>query len=462
MRILTVIAGLLTCGTGAFCFAVYTSTFSDVAFLVGVVMMISGLCHCLAWLLSGRAHRLTETTLVEGIVTFFYGFAVLSNQVTDSTLSMFFGTWLTLCGVTRFSQSLFVSRFNARDWFKILPLSAVGTMLGVVMMLPWIFNSVMPLMLVGGAFLVTGLSTILYAMYMQESGKELAEGEARAKARADAKKAERKAQRAEQDRLRSLSKEERDKEERQRLARERQEAIARQEKKEAERRARLEALRPKEEHTVRLTDEETAAIRAAAPEEDDVVEWIGIPKADAAAAVAAAQKTAAEAVQPAESAAEVPEKAEPEKPAAPEITSRPVWNKPESIPSVRIEREPEPVKAEPKAEEPVIPVKAVNLEEIENEIPIITFEKVELPEVEYVSEKESVERTTVMKNLDDIRLPDKQVVEYETVDLDELVAEPLANKTAPSDPTRFTQSLDFSWIDKLNAELKKQEEYEKK
>ncbi len=431
MKILTVIAGLLTCGTGAFCFAFYTSTFSDVAFLVGVVMMISGICHCLSWLISGRANRLTETTLVEGIVTFFYGFAVLSNQVTDSTLTMFFGTWLTLCGVTRFSQSLFVSRFNSRDWFKILPLSAVGTMLGVVMMLPWIFNSVMPLMLVGGAFLVTGLSTIVYAMYMKESGKELAEGEARAKARAEAKKAERKAQRAEQDRLRNLSKEEREKEEHERLLRERQAAISRREQKEAERRARIEALRPKEEPTLRLSDQEVAQIQAAAPEEDDVVEWTGISQEKAPV------------------------------PAA-EEASRPVWNKPEAIPSVRIERETPAPKAEPEPEEAPVAVKAVNLEELENEIPIIAFEKVELPEVEYASEKESVERTTVMKRLDEIKVPDKEVLEYETVDLEELVAEPLANKTAPSDPTRFTQSLDFSWIEKLNAELKKQEEYEKK
>ena len=107
MRLLVLISGILISGAGAFCFAFYTSTFYDVAFLVGLVMVIAGICNTVAYLISGRgARRLTETTLVEGLVTLLYGFAVLSNQVTDSMLTMFFGTWLTLCGVTRFSQSL--------------------------------------------------------------------------------------------------------------------------------------------------------------------------------------------------------------------------------------------------------------------------------------------------------------------------------------------------------------------
>ena len=93
MRILTTIAGILICATGAFCFAVYTSPFSDVAFVVGVVMVLSGIMHNVAYLVSGRGkNRLTDTALVEGLVTFFYGFAVLNNQVTDEVLTLFFGT----------------------------------------------------------------------------------------------------------------------------------------------------------------------------------------------------------------------------------------------------------------------------------------------------------------------------------------------------------------------------------
>ena len=186
MRILTAIAGILICGTGAFCFAVYSNPFSDVAFVVGVVMVVSGIMHTVAYLVSGRgANRLTDTALVEGLVTFCYGFAVLNNQVTDEVLTLFFGTWLTLCGITRISQSFYVSRFNPRDWAKIMPLGMVAAMFGVIMMMPSLLSAVMPLMLVGGAFIVDGFSILIYAMYMRRKDADRGKAEQEARQRAE-------------------------------------------------------------------------------------------------------------------------------------------------------------------------------------------------------------------------------------------------------------------------------------
>jgi uncharacterized membrane protein HdeD (DUF308 family) len=270
MRLLVLISGILISGAGAFCFAFYTSTFYDVAFLVGMVMLISGICNTVAYLVSGRgSRRLTETTLVEGLVTLLYGFAVLSNQVTDSMLTMFFGTWLTLCGVTRFSQSLYISRFNPTDWSKVVPLSFISTMLGIVMMLPWLVASVMPLMLIGGAFLLDGLSMITYAMYMKDSSQDMAVGEARAKARAEARKEEHEAKLAERERLRNLSKEEREKEEKRRRKAERAEEKNKAAARAAARAALREAVRPVEERTIRLEEKEVQEINENAETEDE-------------------------------------------------------------------------------------------------------------------------------------------------------------------------------------------------
>lgn len=410
MRLLILLSGILVCGTGAFCFAFYTSTFADVAFLIGVTMFIVGICNTVAYLVSGRGEkRLTETTLVEGLVTALYGFSVLSNQVTDSMITMFFGTWLTVCAVTRFSQSLYVSRFNPRDWIKILPLSIVGGMLGIVMMIPWILESVMPLMLVGGAFLVDGLSMIVYAMYMKDTDKEMAEGEARAKARAEAKRAQHKADREEKERLRNLSQSEREKEEAERRRKDKEAEIARQQQRAERRAARRAAARPAAEVTIRLESKEVEAINAAA-EDGDAVKAPSVPaSAEAHAAV--------------------------------------------KIPRLRAARDNQEKKQESRIEEARIT--AVNLAELEEKSPEVEFEKVELPEVRFVSDDEKADREKIMESLDNWQVKKEENVEYEKIDLEELVKEPMARPADPADAVRFTQTLDFSWVNKLNEELDK-------
>lgn len=410
MRLLVLISGILISGAGAFCFAFYTSTFYDVAFLVGLVMVIAGICNTVAYLISGRgARRLTETTLVEGLVTLLYGFAVLSNQVTDSMLTMFFGTWLTLCGVTRFSQSLYVSRFNPRDWSKIVPLSAISTMLGVVMMLPWLVASVMPLMLVGGAFLLDGLSMIIYAMYMKDSSQDMAVGEARAKVRAEARKEEHEARLAERERLRNLSKEEREKEEKRRRKAEKAQEKEKARERAASRAAIREAMRPIEERTIRLEDKEVEAINEAAVE---------------------------------------PEAAGPVE--EPEIQSS-ARVRPESIPSLRSER----IEEEKLVSDATPIINAVNLEEIEEKNVQVEFEKVELPEIEFASDKETADRTSLIEDLDNMNTDAGETISYEKVDLDSLAAEPIAPGHSEADAERFTQTLDFSWLNRVNEELHK-------
>ena len=416
MRLLVLISGLLISGAGAFCFWFYTSTFYDVAFLVGVVMFIAGMCNTIAYIVSGRgARRLTETTLVEGMVTLLYGFAVLSNQVTESTLTMFFGTWLTLCGATRFSQSLYVSRFNTRDWSKIVPLSIISTVLGIVMMLPWLVASVMPLMLVGGAFILDGLSMIIYAMYMKDSNQDMAVGEARAKARAEARKEEHEAKIAERERLRSLSKGEREKEEKRRRRAEREQERAKAEARAEARAALREAVRPVEERTIRLKDKEVEEINESAPDSTPID--LGDD--------------------------------------SPAVSDNHGRVRPESIPSLRSERLEAEKKEAARPDSSVI--HAVNLEELEEKAGEVKFTKIELPKIEFASDKESIDRDSLIEVLDNMNTDAGETVKYEKVDLDSLVKDPEEIEQSKRSDSIFNQTLDFSWVSKVDNDLQKED-----
>ncbi|MCQ2553363.1 MAG: hypothetical protein MJ150_03570 [Clostridia bacterium] len=425
MRILTVISGIVITACGAFCFAVSGNLFASIAFVVGVTMVISGGCNIGAYLISGKGHnRLTETTLVEGLVTFFYGFAVLNDQVNELTLMMFFGTWLTVCGVTRVSQSLYVSRFNPKDWAKIIPLAAVASMLGVVMMMPKILVAAAPLMLVGGAFILDGLSMLMFAMYMKKRALPTAEGEIKAREREEAKRAVAKAERIERDRLRNLSKHEREAElERQREAKAKEDAAKKAEIA-AQKAARRQAARPASERTMEFTLNEIKDINTLA---DKVVK---IEDEDEVETVTLAEK-APEA--PAEELVNVPVE---------DLQTRPVWQRPTDIPKVR--QEAKPVQKE--SEITSLRFTAVNLEEIESGKTVVEFEKVELPELKLASDNEAADRKEVLKEIDKVTIK-KEDLDYTPIDLEELVKEPLARPVDPNEAKRFTQTLNFHWVE---------------
>ena len=407
MRILTVIAGILICGTGVFCFAVYINLFSDVAFLVGVVMILAGIMHTISYLISGRGEkRLTDTALVEGLVTLLYGFAVLNDQVTDNILTMFLGPWLTLCGITRISQSLYISRFNRKDWAKVMPLGIVAAMLGIIMMMPRLLSAVMPLMLLGGAFVVNGFSILVYAMFMRRRDADRSQAELDARQRAEARKALKKAEREQRDKLRSMSRKERE-EARLKIEADRKllEETQRQES-EARKKARREALQPKA--TIHLSKEEVEEIKQGAPQEQLDADLV------AAAALEASSKVS--------------------------------LKLPEEIPVVKVGI-PEPETKGAGTADAGIKVQAVNLEEIEK-APELDLPAVELPKVELASETAGkISRDKVISEIESALPFDTEAPDYTPIDLNELVAEPLKKEENGKDKKRFSQVLSFNWQD---------------
>ncbi|MBR3297436.1 MAG: DUF308 domain-containing protein [Firmicutes bacterium] len=207
MRILTALSGIILALGGAFCFVFNTNMFSDLAFVMGLVMLASGVLCVLAFLVSGKSRRLPDTLLVESIVNMLFGFAVLNNQVPDNMIAVFFGAWLAVAGASRIAQGIAISRFNSRDWIKVLPLGAVCALLGAVMMMPTRVSTMNAMVLVGAAFMLDGLSHMILSMYVYSKPAEKAIA---AKERADAKKAASKAKRDQRRMMRDLSEQERE------------------------------------------------------------------------------------------------------------------------------------------------------------------------------------------------------------------------------------------------------------
>lgn len=207
MRILTVMSGVVLSATGAGCLAYYSNAFSSIAFVLGLVMIVSGIFLIGAFLLSSK-NRLPDTVLVEGMMTLIFGFVILNNEVTDTVISMFFGAWLAVSGIIRFSQSLSVSRFDPKNWHKIMPLGIISAIFGFIMLMHSLISTWNQLTLVGLTFILNGFSQLVYTMYMVKHETLPQTEQARVRVEAKQKIAEEK--RKERDILRSLGKDERE------------------------------------------------------------------------------------------------------------------------------------------------------------------------------------------------------------------------------------------------------------
>ena len=425
MRILTILSGILLAAGGGFCYYFSTNAFATLAFVLGALMAVSGGFILLTYLVGLRNPvKLPETVFVEGLVTLLFGFAVLNNQISEPMLTIFFGTWLTLAGATRLSQSFSVSRHNSRDWAKIIPFAILSIIGGVVLLMQNLVEAYNPVALVGTAFLLNALSQLLYALYMRPHAPRKRELEA--KARAEAKENAEIQKRIEKDELRKMSREER-------------QALV--EKQKAEREAELAALReadakalaeaeanptgrPATGDTISLSPEEVDEIR----EKTDEAYEEEIRKAEAEAAEA----------DDAEAEAEV----------------RPVWHRPTDIPSLRsdaaAEAQEAPQEPEKEGAEPAIKVvKAVNLEELEGEKEV-TFEKVELPEPEYLAKGgEAAKREEFLKELDRAEHARVEDGSFTAISLEELAAEKMPSSVSDEEKTelekKLTTEYSFCW-----------------
>lgn len=122
MRLLTIISGILMLVTGVFCFINTGQTFLTLAFVVGIVMVLNGIIHTLAYLIGRGLHNKGDNNgwiLVDALITLVLGILVLCNQlVVDVAIPMVFGMWVLVSGILRVEAASHINRVKKRRNFK--------------------------------------------------------------------------------------------------------------------------------------------------------------------------------------------------------------------------------------------------------------------------------------------------------------------------------------------------------
>ncbi|MDO4544776.1 MAG: DUF308 domain-containing protein [Bacillota bacterium] len=166
MRVLTIISGILMLLAGAFCFMSPGQTFLGLAFIVGIVMVLNGVIHSLAYLTGRGFHNKGDNNgwiLTDALITLLLGILVLCNQlVADTAIPLVFGMWVLVSGILRIEAATHINREKKRTNFRTTMIT------GILTVFIGIFGFINPL--------VIWLSTaILLGMFMAMQGINIIE-----------------------------------------------------------------------------------------------------------------------------------------------------------------------------------------------------------------------------------------------------------------------------------------------
>ena len=176
MRILTIISGILMVLTAAFCFMNPGQTFLVLAFVIGMVMVLNGIIHSLAYFIGRGLHNKGDNNgwiLTEALITLILGILILCNQlVVDAAIPMVFGIWVVVSGILRIEASTHINKDKKISNFRITLITGIVTLVVGVLgfinpMMKWLSTAV----LLGVFMLIQGINVIELGIDMPHEKK---------------------------------------------------------------------------------------------------------------------------------------------------------------------------------------------------------------------------------------------------------------------------------------------------
>ena len=176
MRILTIISGILMILTAAFCFMNPGQTFLVLAFVIGLVMVINGIIHTLAYLIGRGLHNKGDNNgwiLTEALITLVLGILILCNQlVVDAAIPMVFGIWVVVSGILRIEACTHINKEKKKTNFRTTLIT------GILAVIVGVFGFINPVMgwlstaiLLGLFMLVQGINVLELGINMPHEKK---------------------------------------------------------------------------------------------------------------------------------------------------------------------------------------------------------------------------------------------------------------------------------------------------
>lgn len=162
VRVFKIAAGAILILTGVFCFANPGATFLSVAFLLGSAMLLSGISGTVAYICISRKREISNSLLIEGLISIILGILVLSNQLlADAAIPVFFGMWVMVTGIIRIAEAYDHRNSGKMQLISLLTLGILGFAAGLYAFFNTVLFGFSIILLVGVLFVIQGASVML-------------------------------------------------------------------------------------------------------------------------------------------------------------------------------------------------------------------------------------------------------------------------------------------------------------
>ena len=163
MKVLNIIAGVLLIVAGIYCLCNQDIAAMTAGVMVGIFMLLSGVIEIVVFATTSGLLFGSGWLLLNGVLTVILSLFLLFNQwFTMMSLPFLFTLWLLFC-ISRFVSAFDLRAFGVRGWGWILTIGIILMVAGFICMMdPWVSVAAIGLT-VGLAFLLEGISSIVYA-----------------------------------------------------------------------------------------------------------------------------------------------------------------------------------------------------------------------------------------------------------------------------------------------------------
>ena len=168
MKLLNIISGVLLIAVGIYCLCNQDIAAMTAGLMVGIFMLVSGMIEVIVFAATSGAMFGSGWLLLDGVLTVILSLFLLFNQwFTMMSLPFLFTLWLLFYGISRFVSAFDLRAFGVRGWGWILTIGIILMVAGFICMMdPWVSVAAIGLT-VGLAFLLEGVSAIVYACIPQ-------------------------------------------------------------------------------------------------------------------------------------------------------------------------------------------------------------------------------------------------------------------------------------------------------
>lgn len=169
MRIATILSGIILIGTGIWCFAHPGETFLPLAFILGIVILVSGINNIISFTVYRKLTEHAFWQLADGILSVVLSGIIISGLlITDSIAVIFFGMWIMFSGVLKITASFVIKKMKIYGWYWVLIFGVLSLIAGVCAFVNPLADGLAVVMIIGGAFVLQGANLMIMGVQMKK------------------------------------------------------------------------------------------------------------------------------------------------------------------------------------------------------------------------------------------------------------------------------------------------------